>query len=121
MSICTEKGVLCIQRWYHQPNQSESSELSNLFFFGSGYSHMIIITTNQNMEPKNSHFQSEISLDINLILPYFYDLAHKPYFSKQWIVDAACVDLIDWINAVPEDIKLKTSNIYAKVSWSVKY
>ena len=42
-------------------------------------------------------------------------------FFKKWIVDAIYVGLSDWINKFPEDIGLKTSNIYAKVSWHVKY
>ena len=64
---------------------------------------------------------------IRNISRYKYDSAlpllfgTKPLFRKQWIVDADFVGPLDWINEVPEDIKLKTSNICAKVSCYVRY
>ena len=54
-------------------------------------------------------------------MSYLYGLVQNPYFLKQCIVDAIYVCFSDWINTAPEDNKLKTSNIYAKVSWPVKY
>ena len=83
---------------------------------------MIMITTNQSIELTNKpHGQSEISLYRNVILSYFYDLLQNTKIFNKCIVDTVHLGLTGWIMKIPADIKLKTSNIDANISWSVKY
>ena len=88
--------ILCPKVVPSIQSTTKNHELITLLSVRSSASHTIKIKTNQRIKLiKNSFVQSEIYLDRNHIMFYFYDLLQNHHFINQWIVDDVIAALID--------------------------